>query len=275
MRGMAMPSGNSQLNEAQARYVLIDPALEKVGWKLHDRTQVGLEVPVDGYDAEPWNGVTDYCLYGPSGEVIAVVEAKRTCRSPREAEEQLRHYLTEIGKRQGLVPFGFMTNGLNWYFWDLGTANPRLIAGPFSPEDLTRLRFIRENRKPLESLPINTSIVDRSYQHEAIRRVAEVFAKGRRRALLVMATGTGKTRTTMALVDLFLRAHQAQNILFLADREALVEQALGDGFKAHLPDEPRHWVYSHSVDKSKRLFVSTLQSMGRCCLVPLPLHFSF
>lgn len=141
-------------------------------------------MPVDGYDAEPWNGVTDYCLYAPSGEVIAVVEAKRTCRSPREAEEQLRHYLTEIGKRQGFVPFGFMTNGLNWYFWDLGNANPRLIAGPFSPEDLTCLRFIRENRKPLESLPINTSIVDRSYQHEAIRRVAEVFAKGKRRALL-------------------------------------------------------------------------------------------
>lgn len=261
---MSRPGDTSKLNEAQARYVLIDPGLEKAGWRLGDRTQVGFEVPVDGYDAEPWNGVTDYCLYVPSGEVIAVIEAKRTCRSPREGEEQLRHYLTEIGKRQGFVPFGFMTNGLNWYFWDLGNANPRLVAGPFAPDDLTRLRFIRENHEPLESAPINTSIVDRSYQHEAIRRVAETFTKGKRRALLVMATGTGKTRTTMALIDLFLRAHQAQNILFLADREALVEQALSDGFKAHLPDEPRHWIYSHSVDKTKRLFVSTLQSMGRC-----------
>ena len=135
---MPAVGGTSSLNEAQARYVLIDPALDKAGWKLHDRTQVGLEVPVDGYDAEPWNGVTDYCLYAPSGDVIAVVEAKRTCRSPREAEEQLRHYLTEIGKRQGFVPFGFMTNGLNWYFWDLGNANPRLVAGPFAPDDLTQ-----------------------------------------------------------------------------------------------------------------------------------------
>lgn len=177
---MALPSNASTLNEAQARYILIDPALEKAGWNLNDRTQVGFEVPVDGYDAEPWNGVTDYCLYVPSGEVIAVVEAKRTCRSPREGEEPLRHYLTEIGKRQGFLPFGFMTNGLNWYFWDLGNSNPRLVAGPFSPEDLTRLRFIRENRKPLESAPINTSIVDRSYQHEANGRRNRCI--GRRKA---------------------------------------------------------------------------------------------
>jgi len=115
---MALPSDASTLNEAQARYVLIDPALEKSGWNLSDRTQVGFEVPVDGYDAEPWNGVTDYCLFDPSGDVLAVIEAKRTCRSPREGEEQLRHYLTEIAKRQGFVPFGFMTNGLNWHFWD-------------------------------------------------------------------------------------------------------------------------------------------------------------
>ena len=72
---MSTPGGTSRLNEAQARYILIDPALDKAGWKLYDRTQVGLEVPVDGYDAEPWNGVTDYCLYAPSSEVVAVVEA--------------------------------------------------------------------------------------------------------------------------------------------------------------------------------------------------------
>jgi type I restriction enzyme R subunit len=261
---MRLPPNPSSLNEARARYVLIDPALEKAGWQLNDRTQIGFEIPVDGYDATPWNGVTDYCLYAPSGEVIGVIEAKRTCRSPREGEEQLRHYLSEIARRQAFQPFGFMTNGLNWYFWDLGNANPRLVAGPFEPTDLTRLRFIRENRKPLESAAISTKIVDRSYQHEAIRRVAETFAKAKRRALLVMATGTGKTRTTMALTDLFLRTHQAQNILFLADREALVEQALNDGFKAHLPDEPRHWIYSHSIDTTKRLFVATLQTMGRC-----------
>src|SRR5437016_9426767 len=138
-----------------------------------------------------------------------------------------------------LCPFGFMANGHDIWFWEVGLANPRLVAGFFAPSDLERLKFLRQNSSALESTPINSSIVDRSYQHEAIRRVAESFAANKRRALLVMATGTGKTRTTMALIDVFLRAHQAQNILFLADRDALVEQALSDGFKIHLPNEPR------------------------------------
>src|SRR6266513_176751 len=79
-------------NEAQTRTLQIDPQLRANGWKLNDRTQVRLEVPVDGYDAEPWNGVTDYCLYDGSGDVLAVVEAKRSSRHARVADEQLRHY---------------------------------------------------------------------------------------------------------------------------------------------------------------------------------------
>src|SRR5439155_8614086 len=110
----------------------------------------------------------------------------------------------------------------------------------------------RQNQLPLETTPINTTIVERPYQHEAIRRVAEAFAAKKRRALLVMATGTGKTRTTMAIIDLFLRAHQAQNMLFLADRDALVDQALTDGFKAHLPNEPRDRIYTWQIDPTKR-----------------------
>jgi type I restriction enzyme R subunit len=236
----------------------------KAGWNLADHTQVRREVPVDGYDATPWNGVTDYCLYEPSREVIAVIEAKRTCRNPREGEEQLRYYVTEIAKRQSFVPFGFMTNGQLTYFWDVAAAHPRLVAGMFSPDDLRRLRFIRENGKALSSETINNTIVDRAYQHEAIRRVAEAFAIGRRRALLVMATGTGKTRTIMGLIDVFLRSSSAQNILFLADRDALVQQALDDGFKAHLPNEPRVRIHTASIDPDKRLYVATLQTMGRC-----------
>jgi len=106
---MDEPRSISTLNEAQARYILIDPALRAAGWDLGDRTQVRFEVPVDGYDAEPWNGVTDYCLYDASGAVLAVIEAKRTCRSPREGEEQLRHYVTEIARHQSFVPFGSMS----------------------------------------------------------------------------------------------------------------------------------------------------------------------
>src|SRR5438105_7634252 len=107
-------------NEAQTRALQIDPQLRAADWKLKDRTQVRLEVPVDGYDAEPWNGVTDYCLYDPGGQVLAVVEAKRTSRHARDADVQLRHYVTEIARRQSFAPFGFMTNGYATHFWEVG-----------------------------------------------------------------------------------------------------------------------------------------------------------
>jgi type I site-specific restriction endonuclease len=108
------------LNEAHTRAMHIDPQLRAADWKLNDRTCVRLEVPVDGYDAEPWNGVTDYSLYDASGNVLAVVEAKRCSRSPREADEQLRHYVTEIAKKQPFAPFGFMANGHDIWFWQVG-----------------------------------------------------------------------------------------------------------------------------------------------------------
>jgi type I restriction enzyme R subunit len=203
-------------------------------------------------------------LYDPSGNILAVVEAKRAGRSARDADAQLRRYIADIAKKQSFAPFGFMANGRDIWFWEVGLANPRLVAGFFSPVDLERIKFLRQNRQPLETTSINPSIVDRPYQHEAIRRVAEAFASNKRRALLVMATGTGKTRTIMALIDVFLRAHQAQNILFLADRDALVQQALTDGFKTHLPHEPRARIYTHQVDKDKRLLVATEQTMATC-----------
>jgi type I restriction enzyme R subunit len=252
------------LNEAKTRALQIDPQLRTADWKLNDRTQVRLEVPVDGYDAEPWNGVTDYCLYDASGNVLAVVEAKRCSRNAREADEQLRYYINEIAKRQTFAPFGFMANGHDIWFWEVGLANPRLVAGFFTPSDLERLKFLRQNRQPLEATPIDSAIVDRPYQHEAIRRLAEAFAANKRRALLVMATGTGKTRVAMALIDVFLRSNQARNVLFLADRDALVDQTLTDGFKAHLPNEPRDRIYTHQIDKTKRLFVATEQTLALC-----------
>lgn len=129
-------------NEARTRKLLIDPQLARAGWRLDDRTQVRLEIPVDGYDAEPWNGVTDYCLYDERSNVLAVVEAKRFCRDPREADGQLRHYVTEIAKHQPFAPFGFMANGRETDFWEVGLDNPRLVAGFFSRDDLTRLLFL-------------------------------------------------------------------------------------------------------------------------------------
>jgi type I restriction enzyme R subunit len=253
-----------ELREDETRAYLINVALQKAGWRLDDRTMVRQEIPVAGYDPTPWEGVTDFCLDAENGMVLAVVEGKRTCRSPRDGEEQLRQYIAAITATQGTAPFGFMTNGRLIYFWEVGLAHPRLVAGFFTRADLVRLAFIQQNRLSLPELAIDNRIIDRPYQHEGVRRVAETFAAGYRRALLVMATGTGKTRTIMGLIDLFLRARWAEKVLFVADRDELVKQALADGFMAHIPSEPRVRIYTGDIDTDKRLYVATLQTLSRC-----------
>ncbi len=125
--------------------------------------------------------------------------------------------------------------------------------------------FIRQNKTPLADTLIDANISGRLYQQEAIRRVSTTFdIDKKRRSLLVMATGTGKTRTSMGLIDLFLKTNQAQKVLFLADRDALVDQALNDGFRAFLPNEPNDRIFTHNIDKTKRLYVATLHTIGRC-----------
>ncbi|MEK6753919.1 MAG: DEAD/DEAH box helicase family protein [Chloroflexota bacterium] len=253
-----------KISEERTRKEMIDPQLESAGWYLRDHSKVKTEIPVDGYDAEPWNGVSDYTLYRENGEVLAVVEAKKTAVDVRLAEAQLTHYVTEIEKHQSFRPFGFLANGLEIHFVDVGIAHKREVFGFFTREDLENLLYIRQNAKPLSSIEINNSIVDRSYQHEAIRRVGEAFANGKRNALIVMATGTGKTRTTMGLIDVFMRSNQARRILFVADRDALVEQAKDDGFEKFIPNEP--CTRLHSWDdpnaRTQRLYAVTLQTLS-------------
>ncbi len=274
-------------NEAKTRKSLINPALKRAGWRLDDPAQVGREIPVDGFDPASWQalkrkldairakgtsydlpvpaGISDYALYRPNGEIIAVVEAKRTSTDARLAEAQTEFYVTEIAKRQSFRPFAFMTNGNDIYFWDVGEAVKRSVAGFFSPDDLENQFFIRQNRASLSTTPINAAITDRAYQQEAVRRVCEAFEQGKkRRGLLVMATGTGKTRTAMSLIDVMLRANWARRILFVADRDPLVEQALSDGFKRHLPAEPRTRITSHNAATTSRLYVATLQTLSNC-----------
>jgi type I restriction enzyme R subunit len=249
-------------NEDRTRKQMIDPQLEQAGWFLRDHSKVKIEIPVDGYDAEPWNGVSDYCLYRENGDILAVVEAKRTSTDVRLAEAQLTHYVTEIEKHQSFRPFGFLANGLEIHFVDVGIAHKREVFGFFTREDLENLLYIRQNAKPLGSIEINNEIVDRSYQHEAIRRVSEAFANGKRKALIVMATGTGKTRTTMGLIDVFMRSNQARRILFVADRDALVDQAKEDGFEKFIPQEPCTRLRTYELDTTKRLYAVTLQTLS-------------
>lgn len=254
-----------QLSEDQTRKQLIDPQLERAGWYLRDHSKVKIEVPVSAERPEgsaTFGTIADYCLYRENGEILAVVEAKKTAVDVKLAEAQLTHYVTEIEKHQSFRPFGFLANGREIYFVDVGREPKREVFGFFTREDLENLLYIRQNAKPLSSVEINNKIVDRSYQHEAIRRVSEEFAKGKRKALIVMATGTGKTRTTMGLIDVFMRADQARKILFVADRDPLVKQAKEDGFEVFLPNEPCTRLRSWEIDTGNRLYAVTLQTLS-------------
>jgi len=254
-----------KIRESETRYSLIDPQLSQADWNLADHTQVRFEIPVQNYDKTRITGFSDYCLYKTNGEVLAVIEAKRTSRDAREGKEQVLQYVTEIEKKQAFRPFAFMSNGEDTFFWDSVVSSERHIAGFFSRKNLERLLHLKQNKKPLGSIQIKESIVNRSYQVEAIRRIAEAIdIKKKRKALLVMATGTGKTRTTMALIDVMLRANAAQKILFLADRDSLVNQALTYGFKQHLPNESRTRLRTFNITKDERVYVTTLQTLELC-----------
>ena len=271
-------------SEAETRKQKIDLSLVQAGWKIGDAAQVGEEIPVDGSDPALWaqltqqlrqgqlntsdlslpSGFADYVLYRENGEVLAVVEAKKTSVNPLIADAQGRYYARNLAQRQSFHPFVFLTNGNDIYFIEDELAPKRLVYGFFTRADLENLLFIRQQSQPLSETSIKAQIAGRDYQQEAIRRVNEAFEQGRRRALVVMATGTGKTRTAMGLVDQFLRANQARRMLFVADRDALVEQALEEGFQEHIPGEPAARIHGYDLQASQgsRLFVCTLQTMN-------------
>lgn len=253
------------MRESETRYTLIDPLLQKAGWNLNDRSQVQFEIPTENYDKTLINGFTDYTLYRENGEVLAVIEAKKTSRDARVGQKQVLQYVESIERKQSFRPFAFLSNGYEIFFWDTEDSAERHVAGFFSRENLERLLFLKQNKKQISEIKIKDSIVNRAYQIEAIRRISEsIGKKKKRKALLVMATGTGKTRTIMALIDVFLRANVAQKILFLADRDSLVEQALTDGFKAHLPNESRTRIRTYEINKNVRIYVSTIQTLELC-----------
>jgi type I restriction enzyme R subunit len=257
--------------EQQTRAELIDKQLQKAGWNVDDPTQVVQEydilVDLPGGVAEaqtPYQGhqFSDYVLLSKNGKPLAVVEAKKTSKDAGIGREQAKQYCYNIQKRtRGSLPFCFYTNGLETYFWDLENYPPRKVVGYPALDDLERLNYIRQNRKPLTRELINTDIAGRDYQIRAIRSVLEGIESKQRSFLLVMATGTGKTRTSIALVDALMRAGHAERILFLVDRIALREQAL-DAFKEHLPNEPR-WpnVGEKLIPVDRRIYVSTYPSM--------------
>lgn len=257
--------------EQQTRQHLIDQALASAGWNVTDPTQVILEfdiaVNLPESIAEPQNPYqghqySDYVLLGRDAKPLAVIEAKKTSKDAALGREQAKQYCYNLQKdKGGELPFCFYTNGLEIYFWDLENYPPRKIVGFPTLDDLERFRYLRRNKKPLSEELINTDIAGRDYQIRAIRAVLEGIARKQRDFLLVMATGTGKTRTCIALVDTLMRASHIERVLFLVDRISLREQGLA-AFKEYLPNEPR-WpkVAEKLIAKDRRIYISTYPTM--------------
>lgn len=256
------------MDEKQTRKEIIDSNLLKAGWNINDQTQVIIESRLGSTsvanepDSAYSNQFSDYVLLGKDGKALAVVEAKRTSKDAEIGREQAKQYCLNIQKEtDGELPFCFYTNGYDVFFWDLGNYPPKKVIGYPRRDDLERYQYIRKNRKPLASELINTQVAGRDYQIQAIRSVMEGIERKRQMFLLVMATGTGKTRTCIALVDALMRAGWAERVLFLVDRIALRNQAL-DAFKEHLPNEPR-WpkVGEKSIATDRRIYISTYPTM--------------
>ena len=225
-------------NETITRTELIDSQLARAGWSkqrkmLLEEVLLQVATPDQPYGKDQF---ADYILFGSDGKPLAVVEAKRTSRDELAGKRQAADYAEAIKAKTGVDPFIFLTNGKEIQFWDRDRYPPRKIAGFYTRDDLERLKHQKQYALPVSEVTINAEIAGRDYQNEAIRRVTEGVDAAKRKFLLVMATGTGKTRTTIALVDTLLRAKRVQKVLFLADRRELVRQAMSE-FKTHLPNE--------------------------------------
>ncbi len=245
-------------SEAETRDYFIDLLLKEAGWSL-TKTQ-DREYPVSGMPNEKREGFVDYVLWADDGKPLALIEAKRTKRDARVGQQQAKLYADCLEAKFGQRPIIFYSNGYQHWIWDDATHPPRPVQGFYRKSELELLIQRRTSRKKLSDAPINRQIVERYYQERAIKRICEAFERDNsRKALLVMATGAGKTRTVIALCDLLMRCNWAKRILFLADRVALVNQAIG-AFKQHLPDSsPVNLVTEKSRDG--RVFVSTYPTM--------------
>ncbi len=247
-------------NEAETRDQWIDLLLHEAGWDL-DQPQ-DTEYEVAGMPSPSGVGFVDYVLWGKNGVPLALVEAKRTRKSPHVGQQQAKLYADCLEAKFGQRPVIFFTNGYEHWMWDDVQYPPRAVSGFYTHDEVELLHQRRGSRKPLADQAIDGGIVERYYQTRAIRKVAERFEKDRqRKALLVMATGSGKTRTVIALCDLLMKAGWVKRVLFLADRVALVKQA-ANVFKTHLPaSSPVNLVSEKS--ESGRVYISTYPTMMR------------
>lgn len=255
--GLAQPDAHDY-SEAETRDHFIDLLLREAGWTLvspQDR-----EFEVSGMPNAEGKGFVDYVLWGDDGKPLALLEAKRTKRDPRVGQQQAKLYADCLESRFGRRPVIFYSNGYDHWLWDDANYPPRQVQGFYKKEELELLIQRRSSRKVLSKAAINEAIVERYYQTRCIRRIGEAFERDSdRKALVVMATGAGKTRTVIALCDLLMRCHWVKRVLFLTDRVALVRQAV-NAFKRHLPDAAPVNLVTEK-DAEGRVYVSTYPTM--------------
>lgn len=245
-------------SEAETRQLLIDVMLKEAGWDPAAKNVS--EYEVDGMPNRSGLGFCDYVLWGDDGNPLAVIEAKKMAEDPIIGKHQAKLYADMLENQHKQRPIIFYSNGFQTYIWDNLFYPPRLIQGFNSKEELKTMINRRFTRKELMQEPVNKDIAGRYYQEEAIRRVAEVYQNKRRHALLVMATGTGKTRTAVSLVELLANANWVKRALFLADRTELVDQA-HKAFKNHLPSISSVNLLEKKKDTTSRIVLSTYQTL--------------
>ena len=252
----------SDISEFETRKQFIDLDLKIAGW---DSTNIREEVEVKGMPNTQETGHVDYVLYGENGKPLAVVEAKRTSKDAKIGQQQAKLYADCLEKEYAQRPIIYYTNGKEIYMWDDLSYPERKVSGYYTQDELQLLIRRRDSKENLEHIYIANNIANRPYQLEAVKKVCESFEQKHRRALVVMATGTGKTRTAISLVDVLTSKNWVQNILFLADRTELVKQA-EKNFKKLLPDMSCcNLLSSKDGDpEESRIIFSTYQTMINC-----------
>jgi len=259
-----------EFSEEETRLQLIDEQLLAAGWDVgprgQDTAEVAQEMKVLHQPTDSGEGWADYILKAENGKPLAVIECKKTAEDAAKGKMQARYYADGLEKEHGIRPVIFYTNGYEIFIWnDAKGEPPRPLFGFYSRDSLEYEHFQAQEREDkLGQLHPKERIVDRLYQIEAIKRVSERFDQRRRKALIIQATGTGKTRVAIALCELMIRAKWAKRILFLCDRRELRKQA-GDAFDEHLPHEPRVFVSNRtSEDRNKRIYLATYPAMMKC-----------
>lgn len=231
-------SYESNMAEWKTRKRYIDADLKYAGYifdQVAKRNCIEVEYPVIGMPNDSGKGYVDYVIWGDTGKIIAVIEAKKTSEDVKKGKNQGEIYADCIQNMQGFRPIIFYTNGFETYLWDDTITIPRLVSGIFQRRDLDKMIERRYIRKPINSVQIDMNITNRPYQLRAVTKCCEAYANGDRNCLLIMATGTGKTRTAASVVDVLTRADHITNVLFLADRKELVRQAK-EAFGKYIPN---------------------------------------